>query len=907
MGTLLLLGAGTFSGPASAPVNTSAPVISGTNVVGNVLTTTNGTWTGSPSPTFTYWWKRNGVPVVPFPTPGATTYNLIFVDAGCTITCEVYATNPSGTASATSNSLYVYDADAYAYNTATTLTATTQTVALNEFVLDLKGANIWTKFNALYPMITDKVTQVDIANQMKFNLKNPVDSNGAFRLSYPSGIGSITFSSNGMAGNGTNGYADTFLSPSSTLSNGNTHISIYSRTNSASGVGDIGVVTGTGGNGYLSINLRWSDGNLYSDQYNFNTNRITIGNANSEGFYIGTRTTTNLFKVFKNGTQFGTTNTNVSTPNTSTITNTIFIANLNVNGSPASGNYSQRQYSFASIGSGLTDLESQLFYQIVEKYQVALSRNINPTQSFYYNRNYGNETNAYLFATQITNTSTQVAIGTFIGQLKSYNIWTKMKAIYPMITDKTLQVDMANQIKYNLVNPQDTNNAFRLSWVGGWNYSTNGATPNGTNAYANTFLSTSAIGLNSGHLSYYSRTNFLSAGSAADIGTLKPSPDSYSDLALSSANTIFFRFNNTVTLNSVATSNTQGFYVGTRTASNVIKTFKNGVNIINGTAPSSATSTVPFFIGASNNNGTPQYYSTKQSAFASIGDGLTDTEASNFYTAVQNLQTTLGRAILPTPPIVSDPDAQAFINSANIVDQVEATAVNNLVIGLKADGLWTSMKAIYPMVGSSASSCAVNLKTVGTYNLSFVGGWTFSQNGALPNGSNAYADTFLAPSTAFVATDNKHLSFYSRTNSATAGFSSSIGSDSGGGSPNYCRFTIRQSSNGRSSIYGGTNGTAIATAETDSRGFYQSSRINATSSAFYKNGSNIANGTSTNGTTSQITQTLLISASRSGASIVYYDNKECAFASIGDSLDAVQTLNFYNRVQAFQTTLNRQV
>jgi hypothetical protein len=42
---------------------------------------------------------------------------------------------------------------------------------------------------------------------------------------------------------------------------------------------------------------------------------------------------------------------------------------------------------------------------------------------------------------------------------------------------------------------------------------------------------------------------------------------------------------------------------------------------------------------------TPDLFSTKESAFASIGDGLTDAEAANFYTAVQAYQTTLGRAV----------------------------------------------------------------------------------------------------------------------------------------------------------------------------------------------------------------------------------------------------------------------
>ena len=38
-------------------------------------------------------------------------------------------------------------------------------------------------------------------------------------------------------------------------------------------------------------------------------------------------------------------------------------------------------------------------------------------------------------------------------------------------------------------------------------------------------------------------------------------------------------------------------------------------------------------------------YSSKELAFASIGDGLTDAEAANFYTAVQAFQTTLGRQV----------------------------------------------------------------------------------------------------------------------------------------------------------------------------------------------------------------------------------------------------------------------
>jgi len=81
------------SGPPPAPVNTVAPVISGGTYVGDVLTTTDGTWTGSP--TFTYQWfnENDDEDIV-----GATssTYTLGSVLAGIEISCKVTGTNAAG-------------------------------------------------------------------------------------------------------------------------------------------------------------------------------------------------------------------------------------------------------------------------------------------------------------------------------------------------------------------------------------------------------------------------------------------------------------------------------------------------------------------------------------------------------------------------------------------------------------------------------------------------------------------------------------------------------------------------------------------------------------------------------------------------------------------------------------------
>ncbi len=82
---------------SSAPVNSVLPVISGTTTQGQTLSTTNGTWTGNPS--FTYQWRRNGSPIS---LATASTYLLVALDVGTSITVTVTATNVGGTAFATS-------------------------------------------------------------------------------------------------------------------------------------------------------------------------------------------------------------------------------------------------------------------------------------------------------------------------------------------------------------------------------------------------------------------------------------------------------------------------------------------------------------------------------------------------------------------------------------------------------------------------------------------------------------------------------------------------------------------------------------------------------------------------------------------------------------------------------------
>ena len=250
-----------------APVNTVAPVISGTMVVGQTLTTTNGTWTNSPI-SFTYKWYKGITAIV-----GATssTYILVQADAGTTtaIKCEVTAINLGGSTAADSNTLTtVYDADAQAFITAAVITVLVQMTAINELTIGLKADSLWTSMKAIYPFVGGTATT------HKWNLKDPRDLNAAFRLTF---TGGWTHSSTGAQPNGVNGYADTFLIPLTSLTVSSGHLSIYSRTNSVGTYYDMGAIATV----EQSLITRWSTNNFIIEYFSclITTNRrIKIDN-----------------------------------------------------------------------------------------------------------------------------------------------------------------------------------------------------------------------------------------------------------------------------------------------------------------------------------------------------------------------------------------------------------------------------------------------------------------------------------------------------------------------------------------------------------------------------------------------------------------------------------------------------
>jgi len=254
-----------------------------------------------------------------------------------------------------------------------------------------------------------------------------------------------------------------------------------------------------------------------------------------------------------------------------------------------------------------------------------------------------------------------------------------------------------------------------------------------------------------------------------------------------------------------------------------------------------------------------------------------------------------------------DPDAVAFINAAALTSMTDKYAINNLVTGLKNKSLWGKMKAIYPFAGTTATTHKFNLKnpadTDAAFRLVFSGGWTHSANGALPNGTNAFADTKFIPSTESNL-DNTHFSVYSRSNVAGA-FQAELGCDQGDNTR--MLIILKWSTNNLfADLWRVTQRVTVNMSSIDTTGLFTVSRTASNLVTVYRNGSSLGTNTSTTAG-SRPTIAPYLGANNQSGTAVNFSAKQLAFATIGDSLSASESTDFYNIVQAYQTALSRNV
>lgn len=239
-----------------------------------------------------------------------------------------------------------------------------------------------------------------------------------------------------------------------------------------------------------------------------------------------------------------------------------------------------------------------------------------------------------------------LAVAKLITDLRNYNIWNKMLAVYPFagLTATTQG--------WNLKNLQNNPTGYYLQFGSvlgtGWIHSAAGATPNPTSgSYCDTSIIPSThLTNNNVHFSIYTtnnQTGTVGFGAISDGGT----KNLLSYLNTSAGRTEVVSKNSTaswvntgvsrglVTLNNTAGNNTAGYQNGVKKNTNIIADA--------GDLPSTK-----FYLGSINTDDTPGGTAAHTSAtinFASLGSGLTDSDVRYLYLAVQAYQTLLNRAV----------------------------------------------------------------------------------------------------------------------------------------------------------------------------------------------------------------------------------------------------------------------
>ena len=158
---------------------------------------------------------------------------------------------------------------------------------------------------------------------------------------------------------------------------------------------------------------------------------------------------------------------------------------------------------------------------------------------------------------------------------------------------------------------------------------------------------------------------------------------------------------------------------------------------------------------------------------------------------------------------------EAVRSTGVVVTEAMRLYVDYIVSNMKAIGTWQLCTAVYGIVGGTASSHAINWKTIGTYTLAYGGGTINHTSTGMKFNSNGYATTGLSPAT---ISSSGLISFGMYTNSTTTAID---GYDIGAwGNSGYTVLNLSPTFVNFLSPYA-TGNTQLNVVRSFSKGFYQ--------------------------------------------------------------------------------------
>jgi hypothetical protein len=255
------------------------------------------------------------------------------------------------------------------------------------------------------------------------------------------------------------------------------------------------------------------------------------------------------------------------------------------------------------------------------------------------------------------------------------------------------------------------------------------------------------------------------------------------------------------------------------------------------------------------------------------------------------------------PKNLFDVDALAFfnavVNAGGSLTNLEKNVTNQLFLDLKNNSLYTKINAFYPLVGGSANSCKFNMKfpndNNASHRLTFFGGWLYNSTGITPNGTTAYANTYLNP-LVHLTQNSVSIGVYCK-NMAGAIDRAAIGVNNG---VSYIQLYPRGAGN---VFYGDLNDNgSTSTANSYTATLLAVSRINSTQKIHSIGGVNTIKTNSSNGV---INNTIFLGARSTSGTANSFFNTEIKTCYISSGLTTTELTLLNSIITTFNTSLGR--
>ena len=486
----------------------------------------------------------------------------------------------------------------------------------------------------------------------------------------------------------------------------------------------------------------------------------------------------------------------------------------------------------------------------------------------------------------VTPSSTQrQALTTLIRDIDANIGLAKFDAIYPMLGGS------AATHALDLMLAQD------ITWSGTVTHNANGSTSNGTTGYGTLDFDATLLPSN-WHMGVY--INKLGTVGAQMIGwqAVFGDTDVRSVLAGTGFHQVYNgRWSGTNDRVSVA-SDGDGMIIGIRNSNTDLVLFREGVEA--GTYASAQSATAGSGDAQTMKlTGAGTGYCDSTLAFASIGDNLSDTEATALSTAVTAYQTALNRDISRVGAYITK-----VIAAGGTLTQTEKDAIVTLDAVIESIGA-SKFHAFYPFAGGVAAAHAIDL--MGAFDITWNGTITHNSSGVKGNGSTGYGNTGYNPSLQSSTTD-AHMGFYAADGTHIASSSSAMGAGGGGaGFPSM--FTHGWFNGGTEEIFAFNiaNGTEYtpATGGTKHDGHLMAGVTTGSVQQTWYDGVAQTAGPTATGAGNYYNGNLYICARNdSGASA--FDDRILKAVHVGDYLTSGEVTTLYNAITAYQTALGRE-